>query len=301
MIDLSRLSPPLAIEPLSYETMLDGAVTEFLTRWNALRLTLPALPAFDTAALQSEPIGILLQAAQYLRLIDHQRVNDAVAAVLAPLATGADLDNVVAVNGTQRLVIAPATDASSAIMESDARLLRRFLLAWDRPSAGSAGGFLFDALSALPIIHDAAIIGSAIHGRRGDVDVVAIGPAGRLLTEGELATIRAAVLHPNRKPEAVSVSVLNATRRVWNASLQLEMARGPDPSLVRAEAEARLQALAVERMRIGGELPAEAISGAVYGPNVIRVSATAAVPELAPEPYGVPVLGALTLTTEVRS
>jgi phage-related baseplate assembly protein len=43
-IDLSRVPPPAAIEALSYETMLDGAVAEFLTRWNAARVIYPYLP-----------------------------------------------------------------------------------------------------------------------------------------------------------------------------------------------------------------------------------------------------------------
>jgi phage-related baseplate assembly protein len=300
-IDLSRVPPPAAIEALSYETMLDDAVAEFLTRWNAARVIYPNLPEFNTETLDSEPAVILIQAAQYLRLLDRQRVNDAVSAVLAPLARGADLDNVAARLGVQRLVVIPADGPTPAVMESDERLLTRYLLAFDRPSAGSAGGYLFDAYSALPIIHDAAVIGHAVHGRRGDTDVVVIGPGGRLLTANELTTVRTAVLHPNRKPEAVSVSVLNATRRVWNASLVLEISLGPDPSIVRNEADARIRAMALTRMRIGAELPAEAVFGAAYGPNVIRVRATAAVPELAPQPYGVPVLGALTLTTEVRS
>jgi phage-related baseplate assembly protein len=299
-IDLSRLTAPAAIEPLDFELMLGAFKIRFQEYWDAARVTDPTLPDYNVSVLETSPAVILGQAWSYIRLLDRARVNDAVRAVLAPLAKGTDLDNVVAINGTQRLVVIPATDTTPAVMETDERLLLRFLLGWDRPAAGSAGGMLFDALSALPIIHDALVNGAAIHGRRGDVDVVAIGPGGRLLTDPELTTIRTAVLAPHRKPEAVAIVVMNATRRVWNASLRLEVSRGPDPALVQAEAEARIQALAVDRMKIGGELPAEAVIGAAYGPNVLRVVEVEPVVDFAPQPYGVPVLGALTLATEVR-
>jgi phage-related baseplate assembly protein len=301
-IDLSRIPAPAAIEALGFETLLSAFDTRFLEAWAGLRLRKPELPMYDVEKLESDTVAPVKQAFGFVRLLDRARVNDAVRAVLAPLATGADLDNLVAINGTQRLVVIPADPIAGtpAVMETDARLLLRFLLGWDRPAAGSAGGYLYDAYSALPIIHDAVVCGYGIHGRRGDVDVVAIGPGGRQLTEAELATIRTAVLHPDRKPEAVSVSVRNAERRLWDATLRLEVARGPDPALVQAEAEARIRAMAVERMRIGGELPAEAVIGSAYGPNVLRVVEVSPVVDFAPEPYGVPVLGALTLTTEVR-
>lgn len=299
-IDLSRVPAPAAIEPLDFEALVSAFDARFLAFWNALRTRKAGLPAYDVEKLETDAVAPVKQAYAYLRLLDRARVNDAVRAVLAPVASGSDLDNLVAVNGTQRLVVIPATDASPAIMESDARLLARFLLGWDRPAAGSADAYLFDAFSALPLIHDAVVNGYRVHGRRGDVDVVAIGPGGRLLTSDELATIRAAVLAPHRKPEAVSVSIVNATRRIFDVHLTLEVSRGPDPILVQAEAEARIRALAVERMRIGGELPAEAVIGAAYGPNILRVLEVEPVPDLAPQPYGVPVLGALSLTTEVR-
>jgi phage-related baseplate assembly protein len=301
-IDLSRLTAPAAIEPLDFELMLGAFKIRFQEYWDAARVTDPTLPDYNVSVLETSPAVILGQAWSYIRLLDRARVNDAVRAVLAPLAKGADLDNVVAVNGTYRLEVSPANPETGApaIMESDERLLLRFLLGWDRPAAGSAGGYLYDTFTALPIAHDAVVNGFSVHGRRGDVDVVAIGPGGRLLTDPELTTIRTAVLHPNRKPEAVAVVVMNATRRVWNASLKLEVSRGPDPALVQAEADARIRAVAFDRMLIGGELPAEAIIGAAYGPNVLRVIEVEQVVDFTPEPYGVPVLGTLTLTTEVR-
>lgn len=300
-VDLSRIPLPAAIEAITYEARLDAFIGRFVTAWDTLRVLRPELPLYDVETLETDPAVVVLEAAAFMSTLDRQRVNDAVKAVLLPTATGTDLDNIAALTGTQRLVITPAVGATPAVMESDDRLRLRALLSWDRPAAGSADGYLFDAYTALPVLLHAKVNGAAIHGRRGDVDVVLIGPGGRLLTEIELTTVRTAVLAPNRKPEAVSVSVINATRRVWNASLRLEVTRGPDASLIMAEADARIRAMAALRTVVGGELPAEAVIGAAYGPNVLRVIEVAPVPDLAPEPYGVPVLGTLTLTTEVRN
>ena len=167
-IDLSRLPPPDIIEALGYETLNAAFLDRFETAWAAAQAIDPTLPDWDVRALETDPAVILSEVWAFLRLLDRQRVNDAARAVLATLAKKADLDVVVARVNVQRLVVIEATDTTEAVMESDERLLMRYLLAFSRPAAGSREGYLYDVYTALPILHHAAVVGRAVHGRRGE-------------------------------------------------------------------------------------------------------------------------------------
>ncbi len=85
-----------------------------------------------------------------MRLIDRARVNDGIKALLASLATGDNLDALVASRNIERLTVSPATADSAAVMEGDFALLRRYLLSFSAASAGSEGRYLYDAWTAWP-------------------------------------------------------------------------------------------------------------------------------------------------------
>lgn len=301
-IDLSRLPLPAAIELLDYEALFDAFADRFLARWNAARAADPTLPEFDVAPLQTNVPAIVGQAWSELRLLDRQRVNDAVAAVLAPFAQGADLDAVSAGANVARLVVVPADpDAgTAAVMESDASLLLRYLLSFDRPAAGSVDGLLHAAWTAWPLMGDARVNGFHVHHRRGDTDLVIIGPAGRLPTEGEADQVRAAVYAADVRPEAIGVAVIIAERVEYAVNLVIEIPNGPDANLIVADATARVRAAADARTVIGGEVPVGLLAGAAYGANVIRVRDLAPV-AMVSDPYVVPVCTAITIIPEVRA
>lgn len=300
-IDLTRLPAPAIIEPLDFEALHSAFMDRFVDLWAALRVSFPDLPAYDVEMLETDPVTIAGQAWSYIRLMDRARVNDAVRAVLAPLADGADLDNVVARIGVQRLTIAPATDTTPAVMETDERLLTRYLLAFSRPSAGSRDRILFEAYTAWPQMHHAVVIGRAVHGRRGDVDLVVAGPGGRDATSEELAIVRAATNNHEVKPEATDLTVVRATRGVYPITGVITVPPGPDAEAVRLEAVTRVTAAAVARMKIGGEVPREALSGAAYGLSVLRADLSSPATDIEASPYTIPVAGVVTLTVEVRS
>lgn len=298
-IDLSRLPSPAAIEVLSAAALQQAFLDRFTIAWEEERLANPALPVFDVQGIAGAPVSTLKRVFSYLRLLDRQRVNDAVAAVLAPLANGADLDNIAAGQGIQRLVIAPATATAPAMMETDSALLRRYLLSFARPAAGTRDRYLLEAWTAWPSMLDARVNGHAVHGRRGDSDVVIIGPGGRLPTEAERAAVRDAVTAPDVQPEAVAVAVMPAKRSEYAVSLVIEVPNGPDPQIVRTEAIARVRKVADERMVIGGEVPAGLLSGAAYGPSVIKVRDLDPI-AIEPDAYTVPVLTSVAIAVEVR-
>ncbi len=298
-IDLTRLPAPNVIEALDYEALQGDFLARFKAAWGAASIIDPTLPVWDVDALETDPAVIASQPWSTLRLLDRGRVNDAVRAVLAPLAKGTDLDNVVARIGVQRLVVVAATSTAAAVMESDERLLTRYLLAFSRPAAGSAERYLYEAMTAWPTLLHAAVIGRAVHGRRGDVDLVVAGPSGRDATDAELSLVRAACASTSVKPEATSLSVLRATRRVYAVSGRIVVPTGPDAEAVRAEAQARVVATGAARMLIGAEVPRDLLSGAIYGLSVTRADLTAPPADIPADPYTIPVQGTVALTVEV--
>lgn len=300
-IDLSRLPFPEAIEPLDFETLFDAFMARFRQSWDELREIDPTLPAYDVDALETDPIVILGQADAYLRLTDRQRVNDAIKAVLAPMSTGSNLDNLVARQGIARLTVVPASEGQPAIMETDAALLRRYLLSFDRPAAGSAGRYLFEAWTAAPGLADVRVNGRAVHGRVGDTDVVIAGTAGADLTPEQLAAVRAAVLHPNVKPEAVGVAVIAAARLDYRVEQTILVPVGPDAELVRAEAEARVRAIALSRMMIGAAVPRDLIAGAAFGASIVNVNHVEPTGDVVASPYAIPVCTEVVISVEVVS
>lgn len=298
-IDLSRLPPPTIIEVVDYEVLQAQFLTRFEDAWTAARAKDPSLPEWNVGDLETDPAVIASEAWSWLRLLDRQRVNDAIQALLAPLAKRANLDAIVARIGIERLIVVPATANSDAVMESDDRLLQRYLLAFTRPAAGSADRYLYEAMTAWPAMLTGRVIGRSVHGRKGDVDIVVSGPDGRDATDEELATVRNACTSAQVKPEATSVSILRATRRIYDVMGRVLVPSGPDAEAVRAEASARILAAGKARMQIGGEVPTSALAGAAYGTSVSRVDLWSPATDIAGHPYTLPVPGSIILTAEV--
>ncbi|WP_262027574.1 baseplate J/gp47 family protein [Microvirga sp. Mcv34] len=303
VIDLSRIPAPNAIEPLNPETLIAAFKARFVAVWDQYRAKDPTLPAYDVASLEFDPVVVAGEAFSYFRLLDRARVNAAVKGVLAPFAKGTDLDNIVAGANLERLIVVPANPVTgaAAVYETDAQLLNRYLLSFDKPSAGSAAAYLSRAFAAWPGMHDAAVIGRAVHGRRGDVDLVVIGPGGRLATSAEISAVRAAVDNDHAKPEATSVVVINARRAEYALDFEIEVGTGPDASIVADEAAARILAVTAERTAIGAGVPASLTIGAAYGPNVLVARDLGGFAGIPADPYTIPVCTSISVRPVVRT
>lgn len=296
-IDLSRVPVPKVIEELDHETLYQAFVARFLAAWQEERALDPTLPLYNVEKLESDPAGIAGEAWSFLRFLDRQRVNDVIKSILAPLATGTDLDAIAASRNVIRQEVKAATDDAPAVMQSDAELLRDYLLSFDKAAAGSRDRYLYEAWRAWPGMLDARVNGFDVHGRRGDTDVVIIGPNGEPATAAQKAVVSSAVRAPHVKPEAVSVAVLDAVRLEYDAAFMIEVPPGPDPELVRVEAVSRVRKAAQNRMLIGGRIPAGYLMGACYGESIIAVRDLAPVTVEA-EAYTIPILRNLTIALE---
>jgi len=246
---------------------------------------------------------IVYQAAAYIRLLDRQRVNDAVKALLAAFAKGSDLDALVARNNVERLTVIEATGDDPAVLESDAQLLNRYLLSFTGLGAGSRDRYLYETHTAVPAIPvgGAAVVGWREHGRRGDVDIVACGPDGRDLTEPEFDAMKAGVLSGRVVPEASSAACLRANRLEYSVAQTIRIRSGPSPATVAADVEARIRALTDERTVIGGVVPLAFIAGSAHGPSVISATTSLPAADIEADAYTVPVCTGIAISVEVIS
>lgn len=137
MIDLQTLPAPRVVEELDFESLLAAGKADFAERMR------PYLPAIDDILqLESDPVVKLLEAFAYRELLFRARVNDAARTHLLAFATGADLDQLAAMFGVQRMAD-----------ESDERLRQRLQL---RIAAlggqGAREHYEYHALTASPLV-----------------------------------------------------------------------------------------------------------------------------------------------------
>lgn len=123
--DITTLPAPAVIQEVDYEAILARQKAQFLTEWNALRVTYPELPAYDTLSIESDPVGIVIQAESYREILLLARINEAARARLLAFATGSDLDQLAAFYDVVRM---PG--------ETDIRLKTRVVLEIQGRSAG---------------------------------------------------------------------------------------------------------------------------------------------------------------------
>jgi len=291
IIDLSRLPAPDAIEALDYEGLLADYIERFIAFWDQQRARDPSLPEYTVGGLETDPAVVVGQAFSYLRLLDRARVNNAIRSVLAPFAKGTNLDVIAARQNVERLEIAPD------VMESDEQLLNRYLLSFGRASAGSADRLLFDAWTAWPGMLDARVNGRAIHGRRGETDLVVAGPGG-VTPPDKLALVRAAVTSTSAKPEAIGIAVMAAEPLEYSVRQLLKIRDGVDVDLVVDEAANRIKAAADERTRIGVTIQRDLLAGASFGASISGSVHEAPASDIVPTPYQIPVCTDIDLSVE---
>ncbi len=152
-VDLSRLAVPDAVEHLDYEVILDDIKQQAIA-------ILPGLEA--ELRLESSFSSKILEIVAVRELMLRARVNDSVRAVLLATATGADLDNLVALLGVERQVIVPADEEAvppiEEVLEEDAALRARAQLSLEGfTTAGTVGSYRFHALSADGRVRDVGV------------------------------------------------------------------------------------------------------------------------------------------------
>ncbi len=159
IVDLSQLAAPDVVEELDYETILEERKATLVSLYPEDQQEAIA----RTLTLESEPLVKLLQENAYREVIWRQRVNEAARAVMLAYSAGADLDQLGANSGVERLVITPADETTlpptPAVMESDTDYRLRIQQAPEGlTTAGSTGAYQFHGRSADGRVADISVI-----------------------------------------------------------------------------------------------------------------------------------------------
>ncbi len=277
-VDLSKLSAPQIVEPLAFETIL-------AQRKAKLAELFPAIAPFLN--LESEPAVKLQETGAYRELIHYARVNDAARAVMLAFAVGSDLDHLGALFGVARLE-----------GETDERLRTRIGLAPEAyPGAGPAGGIVYHAMTASPLVKD---VGLARIPYRGEIRVAILSSEGDGTPSDEvLDAVRERLTDDAIKLMTDTISVLPAEIVPYAVDLRLRIPKGPDQLVVKAAAKAALASFTASRHRVGYEVFVSAISAAAHVPNVEQVVITAPMADIVTGVAQAPFCTGITVTTEL--
>lgn len=262
-IDLSKLPAPDVLENTSFEDILSEMVDD-------LKQLDPEL-----TIVESEPSYKILQVAAYREMTRRQRDNERVKGLLAAYAKGPELDHIgVTYYNTPRLTITPAEpDAQppvEAVMESDEDYLKRFLLSPDGWStAGPSNAYKYHALSADPDVLDA--VPSTPEPMKVVVTILSRTGNGQASSE-LIDKVLEALSADEVRPQTDLVTVSSAQIVEYQVSAQLTIEAGPDPEIVRAEAESSVSKFIAEQRKIGNTVVRDALLSSLYVEGVRRVT-----------------------------
>nr|WP_288913141.1 baseplate J/gp47 family protein [uncultured Pseudomonas sp.] len=263
-IDLSALPAPQVLESLDFEELYQGELATFREymgdNWTAL--------------LESDPVTKLLELGAYRRMQNRARVNDGAKALLLAYATGADLEQLAANVGLQRLVIQAedmiAVPPVPAVMEEYDALRERIQLVYEGlTTAGPRNSYILHARNASGLVADATAESPA----PAEVVVTVLSLEGEGMASAELlAQVDAYLSDDDRRPVADRLTVQSAEILPYRIDAVVYLTgTGPENEAILAECNARLEAWKNPRRRLGVEVARSAIDAQLHLSGVARV------------------------------
>lgn len=283
-INLASLPAPNVVEELDFETLLAERKSRLL------ELT-PADERDELAAtfeLESEPLVKLLEENAYRELVLRQRINDAARAVMVATAGGADLENLSALLGVEKLT-----------NETDDELRARTVMALEGyPTAGSVGAYKFHALSAHPDVKDVNITSPA----PGQVRVVVLAKSGDGTPSSDvLAAVRDAVNDERVRPLTDTVEVVAAQVTTYTLRATLFVESGPSAQTVHDAAKHAAEEYGAARHQIGAYVALSGFAAQLHQSGVRRIDLQSPARDLEMTPESAAFLEAVELSVEVVS
>ena len=260
-IDLARLGGVPDLVAVDFETEYQALREGFLTRWNALRVRNPELPALDAieADLETDPVVVLMQEFAYRLTTVRAAYNDGVRAVMLASTWGEFLEHRAAEFGLTRAILErdPQT-GEPTLYESDDELRRRRQMAIEAISnAGPYGAYVWFALGAHPQVKGVAVYGPeselvdpgevliVVLDRRGD------GSAGSQVLRAITARLVPDEVRPLTEKK---VQVQSAAIVPYDVDIVIRVLPGPGIEEIEEAARKRVQNYVLDRHKIGAKV-----------------------------------------------
>ena len=264
-IDLSRLPPPDAIEPVAFEDILARYLAEFRRRF----------PAFSTVS-EADPAHVALETGAYMHMLEIQKRNDAARAVMLAYARGANLEQLVAIFQLERKAVDPGNpDARPPVLpayESDESLLRRAqLFPASVSTAGAESSYRYHAISASPLVKDVAVDSPSA----GEITVTILSTEGNgTADQALLDRAKAALSDKTVRPMGDVLAVQSAAIVEYQVAAALAIGSGPDANTVLEAARERAGLATRELHALGRGVPRSALIAALHAEGVQEVDLT---------------------------
>lgn len=291
-VDLSVYPIADILDVQDFEAYLARDRAQIRARIEALRITQPDLPEFDTLELASEPVNLQLHVAAAREMRLRALINDKIRQLSLAGATDAGLDHIgLTYYRTLRREITPADGPTPAVMEDNETYRQRLALAPESWStAGPEGAYLFHALSASGDVLDVAAY-SEDEGvcLAPQIRVVVLSRTGDGTASPELIeTVRTALRREDLRPMGDLVTVESAEPFTFDIAVTLRIRGGASAAPIVAAAEKRIRTYAEGRFRfigdgiegptmlVGRTLRYDTLNGHAQGgdPNIIEVDVT---------------------------
>lgn len=304
--NLAGLPPPPALEAIDFEAMRDARLADLAARLEAKDLDEVAA----ALELESEPLVIAQETGAFYELLIRQRVNEAVRACMLATAAGDDLAHIAATfYGVARLLVTPADPEAEppteAVYEDDETFRARALLSLEaRSTAGPEGGYIYFALQASGDVRDAACFGEEDAAKYADdsdvlapeVLVVVLAQDGEVADAGLLETVLEALNAEEVRPIGDKVTVEAASVIEYQIVGVVRHAPGADPAPLLEAAEARCQAYADARYRIGRKVQRLSVAGSMKVTDAEEIELTHPAADIDPGSKGAAYCTGITLT-----
>ncbi len=250
--ELANLPAPTAIEEIDYEVRLAEFVSRLVSQMSAVGIN------YDVDQLEADPAKVLLEVSTYADTMLRARINDAVRANLLAYANGSDLDH-----------LAQFYDVSRLYAETDDALRRRVVLAIQgRSTGGTEPRYKFVALTASPLVADAAIY---TVGRDPTINVAVYSTAPDGVADpGLLALVDAALQDPAVRMVNDRIVVASAVQQVVPVTANIWLLPSA-PTSALASIEAGLRAAWLAEGTLGRDITRSWLTAKLMQPTVHKV------------------------------
>lgn len=275
VINLDRLPAPKFIEQPSFEEIFEARKARLLELVGEFGGADQKAQVRQTLELESEPLVLLLQEDSYRELMLRAAVQDAGKSRLLAYAKGATLDHIAVEYGVKRLVVQEADEAANPplpeILETDERFRARIQLAPEAfTTGGTKGDYQFMTMTASPAILDVDVSDDSNSGR---VDITVLTSEGDGVADQALIDLVTEYLtDDSRRRLCDTVTVYPATLVDFTVEATLTFYNGPDPALVRQNAEAAVAAYLAEHRKLGHDITLSGLYAALHQEGVQKVT-----------------------------